>query len=827
LIRAHTVFAVLAFVCAWLLDILASVKLNEPDFLTTQPWLTTGRVWNAYSHGMLYGWLGNAFFAFLYFAVPRLAGRRVTSCGLGWLLFVLWNFGVVIGGWIQLQSGISPPPAWGDATVIVDGVTAFTLLLACIQFVPPLLRADWSVSGWYVIAGLFFGLVAYVVDRLLPLLFADPRSFSELWWRDLIGLFATSLALAIAYFVLPAATGRPIVRPFLATLAFCAYVIAYPLSRSGGSPWANGCIAAAMILNAFVLARSCGARPEDVPLRLILLSAFSMFAVVVFDACLQLPSVGEDVRFTDFASARSEWWWIGFVSFSAIGGLLHARQRIAGLQYEPRIAKAGFRLMGFGLLILVLDLGLVGQLIQHNDLQSYADAARRSRPYWLVRTGAEVLILLGFVALMLSTVTGPRRREATALGDSPGAIYESAGSWLTRAALPGFSVAICLALLVMPAAHKYTVPQDDAAQALPASLTGLAQNELRGRAIYLREGCVNCHTQFVRPTESDETRFGVPTQPWELAADPPPVTGSHRVGPDLARERGRKSRDWQLTHLWDPRWVVPDSNMPRFPWLFSGDVNKPTTEALDLIAYLESLGRGVALAGLTVPILPPVPLGAPADPAERDTLRKRGAELFVQNCSGCHGPLGDGNGAAAELLLPSPRALPTACFSDAALTDVLSGGRPGSSMPSWRQLPVADLQALSVFVRSLGPSPVHDVNAAAEAGFPPPGKGQPVQESPVGLTQPEAKKARDLYLKNCQACHGADGDGNAIAVSSVLPAPTAFRRLRPTEAYAIDVINNGVPGTAMTPWREKLSEEDRLLLARYVRSLFVADGSRR
>src|ERR1700710_3085720 len=81
----------------------------------------------------------------------------------------------------------------------------------------------------------------------------------------------------------------------------------------------------------------------------------------------------------------------------------------------------------------------------------------------------------------------------------------------------------------------------------------------------------------------------------------PPDVGDPRIGPDLARESGRRPRDWQLAHLWNPRHVVPDSVMPGYPWLFDGSPTRPRSEALDLVNYLESLGRDARLAGLSGP----------------------------------------------------------------------------------------------------------------------------------------------------------------------------------------------------------------------------------
>src|SRR5262249_25685555 len=144
-----------------LLGIVMAIKFHHPDFLTTESWLTWGRIRYAHTQGIFFGWLGNAFLAFLYYAVPRLAERPVTNRSLGWLLFIVWNFGLVIPGWILVQIGISQPLEWGEFPLVVDAVAVFAFLLTCIQFVGPFLRANLGqlyVSGWYIIGGLVFTL---------------------------------------------------------------------------------------------------------------------------------------------------------------------------------------------------------------------------------------------------------------------------------------------------------------------------------------------------------------------------------------------------------------------------------------------------------------------------------------------------------------------------------------------------------------------------------------------------------------------------------------------------------------------------------------------
>jgi mono/diheme cytochrome c family protein len=87
------------------------------------------------------------------------------------------------------------------------------------------------------------------------------------------------------------------------------------------------------------------------------------------------------------------------------------------------------------------------------------------------------------------------------------------------------------------------------------------------------------------------------------------------------------------------------------------------------------------------------------------------------------------------------------------------------------------------------------------------------------LSPSELTRAKSLYAANCAACHGTDGSGNGLSAGSVVPPPTNFQHIRPARRYAEHVLAEGVPGTAMVPWRSKLSDDERRLLARYVREL--------
>ena len=119
--------------------------------------------------------------------------------------------------------------------------------------------------------------------------------------------------------------------------------------------------------------------------------------------------------------------------------------------------------------------------------------------------------------------------------------------------------------------------QAEAVQPLPG-VKPYPALELAGRDVYVREGCYNCHSQMVRTLRFETERYGHYSLAGESVYDRPFQWGSKRTGPDLARVGGRYSDDWHRVHLLDPRAVVPESNMPSFPWLAENALDGATVQ---------------------------------------------------------------------------------------------------------------------------------------------------------------------------------------------------------------------------------------------------------
>lgn len=205
--------------------------------------------------------------------------------------------------------------------------------------------------------------------------------------------------------------------------------------------------------------------------------------------------------------------------------------------------------------------------------------------------------------------------------------------------------------------------------------------EAKGRKIYLREGCVNCHSQFVRPQDRD---FGPLVTAGDYVWETPNLLGTIRTGPDLSNEGGKHPNAWHIAHFKNPRHTTPGSVMPPFNYLKDDELEA-------LVAYIQSLGkkRLKKYARIFHP-----------DELEKTLIKRNvnvngsaeanaGRGIFQQNCATCHGTHGLGNGPNAVSLAKKPANFSRLFYKD--YDDVtwywrVSEGVPGTRMPQWGKL---------------------------------------------------------------------------------------------------------------------------------------------
>lgn len=863
LLRAHSYAAFAALLIAVTFGIIISLQFIFPEF--TASWLPGwGRLRYAHTQGIMLGWLGNAFLAFMYHAVPVLSGRPVSSRTLGLWLFGVWNFAVMIPGWILVLAGFSQPLEWAEFPLVVDAFVILGLLLAACQFLPPFIRrgiTDLYVSSWYLIGGLAFTLLSYPMGNIVPELVpgAAGAAFSGLWIHDAVGLFVTPMALAILYYVIPATTGKPIFSHFLSMFGFWGLFFLYPLNGTHHfifsvipmeaqltailASFLLGVIVISVVANLMLSQRGAGLIPRDIGLRFVSM-AVVFYVVVSIQGSLQADmSLNQATHFTDWVIGHSHLAMLGFATFAGIGGIVHAWQRMPQARYNAKAFEWAYWLLTIGIWIMVIDLSIAGIVQGQLWLNGapWLESLQASRPYWIIRSLSAIPVATGFIALLVGMTTGERgagaaavaatrapqgaaqlRPEAALDHDTPSRGLQMSYVVASAAGVIFFVLSVSL-LGMLP---RQMLEQQSLAMAPSAPLPYTAA-ETRGREIYAREGCAYCHSQQIRYTEADTARFGAATLAWESRLEYPHMLGTRRIGPDLSRAGGTRTADWQYAHLFDPRAVIPQSIMPAYPQLFDGSATRPQQKARDLIAYLDSLGRArelaypegdaaarlaagddmMALMSLDAPLLNAHPGrtrprgDAPALEASGDIAL--GLSLWQQNCAGCHGAQAQGDGLAAHWLEPLPKNLRVREYSRNMLADILWNGVHGSSMPAWRELSSTQRSAL----------------ASAVQGF---------AQVPAALAADAAQLSQgaELYARHCAECHGDTGAGNGFAAAQLPITPTDFRGVRASLDERVRVLRNGLPGTSMAPWTDRLNDSEITAVAHYVGQFFQSSAGR-
>ena len=854
LVRAHALAAFATLLIAVLFGILVSLQFIFPDLIGAFP--SWGRMRYAHTQGIMLGWLGNAFIAFMYYAVPVLSGRPAGNRTIGLILFALWNFAVMLPGWLLVLSGYSQPLEWAEFPLPVDVVVILAFVLAAIQFLPPFFKRGFEnlyVSSWYIIGALVFTLMSYPMGNLVPEFVpgAAGAAFSGLWIHDAVGLFVTPMGLAILYFVIPATTGRPIYSHFLSMLGFWGLFFIYPLNGIHHyiysvipmaaqttailASFILGLVVIIVVSNLMLSQRGSGWIPQNIALRFASMSVL-FYLIVSLQGSLQADmGFSQTVHFTDFIIGHSHLAMLGFATFAGIAGIIHAWQKLPDASINLKALDWSYWLLTIGITLMVLDLTVAG-FVQGESWQSaepWLASVRASTPYWVVRSLSAIPITIGFALVLYGLLSSAESAQST----SNAAQQSSNESAASETQAAGFSPALRMSYIVASVAGvgffvfsvsllgvlpRQTLSDEELTLA-PGPALVLTPAEQRGRDIYAREGCSYCHTQQVRYTEADMQRFGAPTLAWEGRQDYPHMLGTRRIGPDLARAANTRTKEWHLAHLYAPRSVVPQSIMPAYPEMFNGSADRPRREAMDLVAYLDSLGRERdlawpegdqrvisatdderALMSLNAEVLNAHPAmtrpRGSAPPLAANGDLETGQRLWRQNCRGCHGRDGLGDGRAAEWLQPVPVNLSEHRYRADLLADILWNGVYGCSMPAWRDLNARQLASLAMVVDSFS------------------------EVSNTSGTAAQINLGQQVFQTHCAECHGDNGDGNGFAANNLpIPImPTDFTRELVSETAIIRALREGVAGTSMAPWGDRLSDVEMVAASHYVRSLFQA-----
>ena len=355
--------------------------------------------------------------------------------------------------------------------------------------------------------------------------------------------------------------------------------------------------------------------------------------------------------------------------------------------------------------------------------------------------------------------------------------------------------------------------------------------EEHGRELFYSNGCNYCHTQYVR---YEDTAMGAVSQGGNYTYDNPMILGSERTGPDLSYLGRKRSEQWEINHLKDPRVYSPLSIMPSFEFLSD-------TELEDIAAYLFALGDRTAAEWM---ILPPVEYTNETDPilygettpSDQDqgwqtwdaAELQAGKELYVDRCLTCHGCAGNGLGSYGGTLIVTPANFkqdPFRNMPDDQWFWHVSEGVQGTVMPAWKEsMSELDRWRVIRYVQQIFARPL----------MRDPAEGDPTAEY-ADLTNPMPENVETLgegkaiFTRECLVCHGDAGTGHGPYADGLQPPPPDFSdgsygTLADPSYTDSDYywrISEGLPWSAMPSWKLRYSEEDRWKVVYYIRVNFT------
>jgi cytochrome c oxidase cbb3-type subunit 1 len=890
LVRAWLWWAIVWMTIFPLVGLLVSIKFDYPDFLGNVAWLTFGRLRPVHVNGVIFGAFSTPVLGLFYYLVPRLCGRRMAFEGMGLWLLGAWNV-FLIAGSISLLMGYNLGFEAGEYQWPFNLLRWIILALVGAQVLTTIfLRKEPGlyVALWYAMAGLVWTVMNLVLGGAMlpyvPMSGISNAALHGLYIHYVVGLWITPAGLTLMYYFLPLSAKSPLYSHRLSLLGFWSLAFFYPFVGThhylfSPIPWHNQTISIvtsmmlivpvwAVVTNMFGTAigrwRAIlqGRDGDSYAAKFLLLATF-FYLVGCFQGSTEaLRRMQELTHFTDFVISHSHFTVFATFVLAAVGSMYYVWPRVTGRQlWSPRLASWHLWLTIGGTTTMLVGLATQGLIQGHmlEDGANFVDSVVEMKPWWFLRTIAGATMDIGFVIMTINMVMTARKGAPFAPGADSALLAASDErpaaeevGWYSRpsaifliAGLAFFVLAVLVQGIlpsILPQTYDPTVTSATTGQTI--KVNDYTPLERRGREVFVRDGCWYCHSQFVRPVTGEDRRWGPISQAGEYVYDQPQMLSTRRIGPDLTRVGHKYGDDWQAAHHWNPRDVVTDSIMPRFPWLYkdavAGQAPQFNADGLALLAYLQKLGTSIGDWRETFVstrfgdgvVLPPVT----ADPRAEIAL---GKEVYARRCIGCHGPKGDGNGPSARFLYPKPRNFTTGIFkfrstsggplslpTDADIYITISHGLWGTAMPPWYEIPGPERLAVIQYVKTFSERWKTE-KPGAEIQIPP----EPA------VTLASITRGQQQYERaGCNICHGDAGLGNGVTADALqdgwgqpikpanftLPAGTTGGvKLGHDGHHIYKTIWAGIGGGPMPPFATVITPDQTWDIVHYVQSLRV------
>ncbi|MGB4399789.1 MAG: cytochrome-c oxidase, cbb3-type subunit I [Daejeonella sp.] len=636
-VRNFGIATVLWGIIGMTVGLLVAFQLFTPDANLGNQYTTYGRIRPLHTNAVIFAFVGNGIFMGVYYSLQRLLKARMFSDVLSKIHFWGWQL-IIVAAAITLPLGYTTSHEYAELEWPIDiAITIIWVVFGVNMFGTIIKRRErhMYVAIWFYIATFVTVAVLHIVNSFqLPIsafksyyLYAGVQDALVQWWygHNAVAFFLTTPYLGMMYYFLPKMANRPVYSYKLSILHFWSLIFIYiwagphHLLYSSLPGWAQSLGVAFSIMliapswggmiNGLLTLRGAWDKVRDDAILKFMVVGITAYGMATFEGpLLSLKQVNAIAHFTDWIVAHvhvGALGWNGFLTFAILYWLV---PRLYQTEiFSKKLIGFHFWIGTLGILFYAVPIYLAGfaqglmlkEFTPEGLLKypSFLQTTMEIIPMYIFRAVGGTMYLTGVIVMTYNLVKTMKKgallanEPAEAVSLDPVFVpHASEKTWHRNLERKPMAFMVLSVIVILIGGMVEMMPTFIISSNVPtiASVKPYSPLELQGRDIYIREGCVGCHSQMVRPFRSETERYGEYSKAGEFVYDHPFLWGSKRTGPDLHRQGGKYSNAWHFNHMLDPTTMSPGSIMPSYPWLI--DQKLDTTTTTSKINAMRTLG---------------------------------------------------------------------------------------------------------------------------------------------------------------------------------------------------------------------------------------------
>jgi cytochrome c oxidase cbb3-type subunit I/II len=635
IVRAFGMASFIFAVIGMLVGLIMAFELIYPSLNNLGAWHTFGRLRPLHTNAVIFAFVGNGIFMGVYYSLQRLLKARMWSDTLSWIHFWGWQF-IILAASVTLPMGLTTSGEYAELIWPLDiAITLIWVVFGINMFGTILTRRESHlyVAIWFYIATWVTVAVLHIVRSLewpvtltesYPIFSGVTEALVQWWYgHNAVAFFLTTPYLGMMYYFLPKAANRPVYSYKLSIIHFWALIFIYiwagphHLLYSTLPDWVQslGTVFSIMLiapswggmLNGLLTLRGAWDRVANDPVLKFMVVAVIAYGMATFEGpLLSIKSVNAISHFTDWTIAHvhvGALGWNGFLTFGALYWLWPRMYRTE--LYSKQLANIHFWVGTLGIIFYAIPLYWAGwtQALMWKEFTpegtlawgNFLDTVTQIMPMYTLRAVGGTLffvgVLIGVYNLFKTAAQGSfMANEAAEAPARPKPVVHPGEHWHRWIEGRPMQMLLWSTIVIAIGGIVQIMPMVFVDSQVPkiSTVKPYTPLELAGRDIYIREGCVGCHSQMIRPFRDETERYGEYSKSGEYVYDRPFLWGSKRTGPDLWREGGKYPDSWHYNHMLDPTSMSPGSIMPAYPHLLEDQLDLSDIPAK--ISVLRKLG---------------------------------------------------------------------------------------------------------------------------------------------------------------------------------------------------------------------------------------------